>query len=267
MPLNLASPSPEPVVLLVDDDRHMRLFLKSRLAFLGAQIHLVGDGEEALAFLAGQRPHFILSDAVMPRMDGFELCRQVKKNPAFARIPFMLITSLSQNLRDRSQQAGADDYLSKAESDLVFRIRMRLMLAIGAREQAQGHPSPFAPPPSVLVVAKAMAIQTQLRTHLAKDGIEVQSVSSPGEVLNHLREQPADALIIDLDQPPSALDILLANLSNDPAFSTIPIMALATKTEEPNLASVEDQIQDRLLKPLDGQETRHRLALLLRLTR
>jgi two-component system cell cycle response regulator len=245
----------------------MRLFLKNRLAFLGAHIQMVLDGEEALAALAERHPTLILSDAVMPRMDGFELCRQVKKDPGLAAIPFLLLTSLSQNLRERSLQVGADDYLSKSENDLIFRIRMRLMLEIGLRgapRAAEGLP---AAPSSILVVSKSRAIQTQLLTHLSKDGIQVLGVSSPGEVLNHLQAKGADALLIDMEQGPDALEVLLGNLRNDPAFAAIPIMALASKAEELHLSSVELDVQDRLLKPLDGPESRHRIKLLLRLAK
>ena len=266
MPLLSSLQPPEPTILLVDDDRHMRVFLKSRLAFLGAQLRMVLDGEEALQALAEYRPDLIISDAVMPRIDGFELCRQLKQDDGLASIPFLLLTSLSQNLRERALQVGVDDYLSKAESDLVFQIRMRLMLAIGIRERLPGLPTTDRPS-AVLVVSKSIAIQTQLLTHLSKDGIQVLGVSSPGEVLNHLRERGADALIIDLEQGPGALEILLGNLRNDPQFAALPIMVLATKAEDPLLAAVELDIQDRLLKPLDGQESRHRVKVLMRLAR
>ena len=267
MPLQ-PTPASEPRILLVDDDRHVRLFLKARLAFLGASLHMAVDGVEGLTALEEQRPHLILSDAVMPRMDGFEYCRQVKANRAYDGIPLVLLTSLSQNLRERALQAGADDYLSKSESDLMFRIRMRYLLELGLRGLPKADGTIFSPdPPSILVVSRSRAIQTQLLIHLSKDAIRVTGVSSTAEVLDHLEDKGADALIIDLEQGPDTLEILLGNLSCHPVFNRLPILALAAKTEEPHLATLELQIQDVLPKPLDGAESRHRAGLLLRFAR
>ena len=252
-------------ILLVDDDRHVRLFLKARLAFLGASLRFAVDGVEGLTALEEERPHLILSDAVMPRMDGFEYCRQVKARPGLATIPFVLLTSLSQNLRERALQAGADDYLSKAENDLMFRIRMRHLLNLGLRDLPKPTGAFHPTPPSILVVSRSRAAQTQLLIHLSKDAIKVTGVSSTAEVLEHLHDKGADALIIDLEHGADALALLLGNLASHPDFSRLPILALASKAEEPHLAALEGQIQDVLPKPLDGAEARHRARLLLRL--
>jgi len=258
-------PDPEPRILLVDDDRHARLFLTARLAFLGAKVKQAADGVEGLAALEADPPHLILSDAVMPRLDGFEFCRQVKQHPAYGAIPFALITSVTQSLRERALQAGADDYLAKSESDLVFRIRTRYLLALGLRGLPQGPALPI--PPAVLVVSRSRAVQTQLFTHLSKDGIEVTGISTTAEVQEQLRTRGADALIIDLEQGPDQLEVLLGNLASQPEFASLPILALASKAEAPHLAALELQITDVLAKPLDGPETRHRAGLLMKFAR
>ena len=243
----------------------MRLFLKAKLAFLGAKLTLAVDGVEALAAIAEEQPHLILSDAVMPRMDGFELCRRVKENPAWVTIPFALITSVTQNLRERSLEAGADDYLAKAENDLTFRIRTRYLLALGQRGLPQGPGLPI--PPAVLVVSRSRAVQTQLFTHLTKDGIEVTGISTTAEVQDQLRARGADALVIDLEQGPDTLEVLLGNLANQPEFASLPILVLASRTEEAHLAALELQVTDVLAKPLDGAEIRHRVGLLMKFAR
>ena len=183
------------------------------------------------------------------------------RSPAWP--PFLLLTSIRQNLRERALQVGVDDYLAKSECDTVFRIRMRLILDIGRRGVLQ----PALNQTSILVVSRSIAIQTQLRTHLSKDGIQILGVSGVGEVLNQLRNKPADALLLDLDQGADALEILLSNLRNEPAFALLPVMVLASKADEHLLATMEHTIQDCLRKPLDGHESRHRVALLLRLAK
>lgn len=261
-----SDPSPEaPSILLVDDDRHALLFLKSRLAFLGVRLDTAMDGVAALGVLATRQPDLILSDAVMPRMDGFEFCRKVKADPLLRAIPFALLTSLKQNIRERAQEAGADDYLSKQESDLIFRIRTRLLLALGLRRERQGPGWAIPRRASVLVVSSAHPIQTQLEIHLAKEGLAVRAVASAEEALARLQAEGADLLILDLEQDSEALEGLIDNLRVHPTLADLPILALASKEEESSLAILEHEVQDRLLKPLDGLEIRHRVKLLLQL--
>jgi two-component system cell cycle response regulator len=262
----LDEPNPnQPRILLVDDDRHARLFLKARLAFLGAQIDDAVDGLDALEALGRHLPDLILSDAVMPRMDGFEFCRKVRQDPALRQLPFCLLSSLKQNMRERSQEAGADDYLSKQENDLVFRIRTRLMMNLALRAFVPSLEQLRLNELSVLVITRSRAIQTQLATHLAKEGIALAWAETPQAGLDHLKSRGADLLILDLDQDEDALDVLIDNLRVHRTLSELPILALSSREEEPRLEARENEIQDRLSKPLDGQESRHRVKLLLRL--
>jgi CheY-like chemotaxis protein len=226
---------------------------------------MVLDGQEGLEALAQRRPDLILSDAVMPRMDGFEFCRQAKLDPALSDIPFMLLTSLSQNLRDRSLAVGADDYLHKQVSDLIFRMRIRLNLAIGLRGGILPETLVLANAHSILVVSPAKMIQAQLHTNLSKDGLDVQSVAGLGDVLPHLKAQGGDLVILDLDYPEGDLEEFIDTLRIHPVFGHVPVLALATKEEDDRLALFEREVQDRLLKPLDGLDSRHRVKLLLRL--
>jgi CheY-like chemotaxis protein len=226
---------------------------------------MVLDGQEGLDVLQERRPDLIVSDAVMPRMDGFEFCRQVKLDPSLRTIPFVLLTSLSQNLRERALSAGADDYLGKQSSDLIFRMRIRLMLEIGLRGGIQPEPAVPAEPRTLLVVSPNRTIQAQLFTHLSKDGVQVLEITDPAAVPAHLKTRGADGLILDLEQPEGILEELIDTIRIQPALAGLPIIALAAKDEETKLEPFEREVQDRLLKPLDGAESRHRIKLLLRL--
>jgi DNA-binding response OmpR family regulator len=108
-------------------------------------------------------------------------------------------------------------------------------------------------------------IQAQLHTNLSKDGLEVQSVASLAEVLPHLKAHGGDLVILDLDYPEGDLEEFIDTLRIHPVFGTVPVLALAAKEEDDRLALFEREVQDRLLKPLDGADSRHRVKLLLRL--
>jgi len=103
-------------ILIVDDDEDARILLMRALAksALNVEILTAGDGRQALELLAHAQPHALITDIMMPRMDGFHLCAAVRKDPAMAGIPVIVLTAL-ENERDRQRglAAGADSYFTK----------------------------------------------------------------------------------------------------------------------------------------------------------
>ncbi|EKX46590.1 hypothetical protein GUITHDRAFT_62403, partial [Guillardia theta CCMP2712] len=105
-------PENKPTILLVDDDNTLRLLVKSRLEKDNSRVIDAGDGEEALEKFHKSRPDIVISDVFMPKMDGFELCRQIRKHDK--RVPIVMLTSMN-DVKDRIKglDAGADDYIVK----------------------------------------------------------------------------------------------------------------------------------------------------------
>ncbi|MBL0209607.1 MAG: response regulator [Holophagaceae bacterium] len=263
---SLGKARPElPTVLLADDDQHMRAILAGRLAFLPANVEVVASAEEALNFLARSRPQLVLSDVVMPGMDGFSLCLKVKENPARRAIPFVLLTSLSRNLRERSALAGADDFLSKLEEDQIFRMRTRFLLELGTLDTAEPGDPAETENPEVFLCSASSTIQKQMEVQLLSANIRVHPASGLEALMQDLELRQPDILVLDLDQDAGQLLDCLARLRSRPDFAALPVLLLAGKGDEDRMLPLEDYITDRLLKPLEAQETRHRIKLLLRL--
>ncbi|MGH9683374.1 MAG: response regulator [Candidatus Acidiferrales bacterium] len=118
-------------LLIVDDEAAARTALATLLRREGYQVRDAASGEEALAECAAFRPDLILLDIVMPGLNGFEVCRQIKAMPETRLTPIVLITGLSQT-GDRIEgiNAGADDFLSKPLdfNQLLARTRSLLRL-------------------------------------------------------------------------------------------------------------------------------------------
>jgi two-component system cell cycle response regulator len=257
----------KPNVLFVDDDAYMRRLMTARLEHLDAEVEAVPSAQAALTFLEGHRPDVIITDAVMPGMDGFDLCRRLKTNPLFQTIPVVILTALKGELRARSLDAGADDYLSKLEHEVVFRLRSRLAFDLGMRLAAlEGDPEPVTDA-SMLVVSASKVIHAQMETHLQKDAIRVRGCGSLAEALPLIQAAIPDVMALDLALGDSVLVDWIVSLRAMPGCAALPIMVLAAKSEEGGLAALEGHVQDRLPKPLDGQEGRHRVNLLLRVAR
>ncbi|HUY98058.1 MAG TPA: EAL domain-containing protein [Verrucomicrobiae bacterium] len=117
-------------VLVAEDSRTQAGALQAHLEAGGYTVAVARDGEEALARLRSDPFDLLLSDIVMPGIDGYELCRQVKADPDLGRLPVVLLTSLADPMEVvRALEAGADNFLRKPydPEQLITRIRTTLV--------------------------------------------------------------------------------------------------------------------------------------------
>lgn len=117
---------PKPRIIIVDDDRDTRELLALALESENFEVECVANGLRLIASLQLRRPHAILLDVNMSWIDGFELCRAVKKNEQFRDIPVIFISGRGEpEDKRRGQEAGAADYFVKPLdlNKLVQRIR------------------------------------------------------------------------------------------------------------------------------------------------
>ncbi len=111
-----------PLVLVVDDSLTVRRVTQRLLQREGYRVELAKDGLEGLEKLGEERPAVLLSDIEMPRMDGFDLVRNLRADPKLADLPVIMITSrIAQKHKDYAAELGVDHYLGKpyAEEDLL----------------------------------------------------------------------------------------------------------------------------------------------------
>ena len=104
-------------VLVVEDAVTSRLLYRGFLEAEGYRVLLAGDGEEALELLQQRHVDAVISDVRMPRMDGLELTRRIRRMPGCEETPILLVTSLaSEEDRREGLEAGATGYLVKTET-------------------------------------------------------------------------------------------------------------------------------------------------------
>ena len=117
-------------VLIVEDEESILLSLEFLLTKEGYAVTTASDGEAALRALEAQSPDLVLLDVMLPLVDGFELCRLIRANPALRNTRIMLVTARGRETEvTRGLALGADAYLTKPFStrDLMDRIRALLV--------------------------------------------------------------------------------------------------------------------------------------------
>jgi len=126
--IDFASQSPAPrrsVILVADDTESIRTLFRKLLGADGHEVIDVADGLAALDAVHEHHPDVVLLDITMPHLDGLEVCRRLKSDPATRLTPVVLVTGLS-DLQDRIKgiEAGADEFLSKPVHPLELRARV-----------------------------------------------------------------------------------------------------------------------------------------------
>ncbi|MBI5179453.1 MAG: response regulator [Nitrospinae bacterium] len=122
--------------LVVDDYENTRKRLVNQLQKFGLAVTEASNGVEALEILRKQKFDLIFTDIVMPEMDGFELCEEVRKIPETRAIPIVVVsTHVDGNYIIKALRMGADDYLSKPiEEGLVEKVIARITAPVTPKE-------------------------------------------------------------------------------------------------------------------------------------
>jgi len=130
-----AANTPQKTILLVEDDPALAMGLCDALEFEGFKVHHCTRGTDAIEYARKQMPGCIILDLMLPDLNGYQVCEQVRKTDA--RVPILMLTARSQEAdKIRGLDAGADDYVTKPFSlgELVARVRAIFRRAVREAE-------------------------------------------------------------------------------------------------------------------------------------
>ena len=169
----------KPLALIVDDNEDLILFMKDALSMY-FRVKSASNGREAWQLIPDLMPDIIVSDVMMPEMDGNELCRWVKTDKRTSGIPFILLTA-KQAVEDKVEglTIGADDYVTKPFNVEVLVLRMRKLIDLSRRNKQRTH---IEPEPSEIVITSldeqlvAKAIK-YVEEHISHPDLSVEILS------------------------------------------------------------------------------------------
>ncbi|WP_055108997.1 response regulator transcription factor [Paenibacillus ihumii] len=127
-------------ILVIDDDEKITSMLRRGLAFEGYDVYTANDGMEGLSMMLTADPDLIILDVMMPKLDGFEVCRRLREGGS--TVPVLMLTAKDEvENRVKGLDIGADDYLVKpfALEELLARVRALLRRKESAGGEAAGH--------------------------------------------------------------------------------------------------------------------------------
>jgi len=259
-------------VLVVDDVSANVKLLEARLSAEYFDVVTATNGIEALSICERAECDIVLLDVMMPDLDGFEVCRRLKYNPATHYIPVVMVTALDQpSDRVRGLEAGADDFLTKPVSDIALIARVRSltrlkmvtdelrMRAVTSKEIGIENPSLEAVVETgrggrVLVVDDRQASYERLAAMLAVEhAVDVEP--DPNEALLHAAEGNYDLMIVSLALENFDALRLCSQVRSLERTRNLPILAVSDADNNARLVrGLEIGVNDYLLRPVDKNE-------------
>jgi two-component system cell cycle response regulator len=253
-------------VLVVDDlEMNVRL-LEAKLTAEYFDVLTASDGPAALAIAAAELPDVVLLDVMMPRMDGFEVCRRLKGDLRTAYLPVVMVTALSDAAnRLRGLEAGADDFLTKPVADIALFARVRSLVRLKRMMEEQqlrdeicgrfGGPAPAIQetgPAQILIVEEDAFAAARLSQALEQTHQVRRVERCPGSPAG--LDRGTDLVIASLTAGGDPLRFVSQCRANE-AFRQLPILLIAAEDDLPRLAKGLDLgANDYLVRPIDRNE-------------
>jgi DNA-binding response OmpR family regulator len=119
-------------ILIADDEQNIVISLEFLMKREGFEVSIANDGEEAVNMIRAQRPDLVLLDVMMPKKSGFEVCQEIKADPALQAVRILMLTAKGRDTEvTKGLALGADAYMTKPFSTKELVERVRSMLAPG----------------------------------------------------------------------------------------------------------------------------------------
>jgi two-component system cell cycle response regulator len=264
-------------VLIVDDQLLNLKLLAAHLEAAGYEVCKASSGEEALRAVPEFTPDIVLLDIMMPGLDGYEVTRRLRGDPATSTIPIVLLTALEgTGEKVQGLDAGADDFLTKPvnRSELLARMRSliklkRLQEELKAKTELSPLPRATAPRApgkrTILLVEDDERTVKHTRLVLENGGYATVVARSGGEAAAVLAASAPDLVLLDLMLPDMNGLELLARIRADAAHAELPVLITSALGDlDTKVKGIDTGADDYLVKPVNPFEMLARIKSNLR---
>ncbi len=260
-------------VLVVDDILPNVKLLEAKLASEYYEVITATSGMEALEKVRNDSPDIVLLDVMMPEMDGFEVCRKIKEDPALAHIPVVMVTALTDaSDRVRGLEAGADDFLSKPLNDTALLARVRSLVRLkmtvdewrvrentasqlGVVDKLGTVMNESVEEAKVLVVDDQKYDSDKFVEMLATDNDTVDVVETGTEAMSKVLAENYDLMVISLNLRGEDGLRLCSHLRSSERARAVPILMVAAEEDMSRIAhGLEIGAHDYIMRPVDKNE-------------
>ncbi len=158
-----------PTILVIDDEKDVRSFLYESFKN-NYNVLLAADGEEGLRKLNETPPQLVISDVMMPKLSGYEVCEKIKSSTEFCHIPVILLTAIGENIKEiQGLEMGADDYIVKPFSIKYLEVRVKTLIENKQRIFEYFSRNSFLPKDSLIASNKDKQFLKKINTSIEKN--------------------------------------------------------------------------------------------------
>ncbi|NBX66356.1 MAG: PleD family two-component system response regulator [Proteobacteria bacterium] len=270
-------------VLVVDDIAPNVKLLEAKLTSEYYDVITATSGAQALERVVADSPDIVLLDVMMPGMDGFEVCRRIKSNPAIAHVPVVMVTALTDATdKVRGLEAGADDFLSKPVNDVALMARVRSLVrlkmtvdewraremtanTLGVSGESAGIMTQTIEKANILMVEDQAFEAQKCQEALTRDQHKVFAVTGGMAALERASVTDCDLIITSLNLQKEDGLRLCSHLRSNERTRAVPILMIGQEEDLPKVArGLEIGANDYILRPLDRNELLARVRTQIR---
>jgi two-component system cell cycle response regulator len=270
-------------ILVVDDLAPNTRLLEAKLTHEYFDVLTASDGEKALKIVRDESPDIVLLDVMMPGMDGFEVCRRMKQDPASAHIPVVMVTALSEVAdRVRGLEAGADDFLTKPINDVALLarvkslVRLKMMLdelrlredtseQLGALDGLDGADAEVVEGAHIVLVEDNDLSAQRLEIIAGEAGYHIERCADCASALEAAKGGDVELTIVSLDLEDEDPLRLCSQMRSAESTRHLPVLLVIEDNDTERLAKgLEIGANDYIVRPFDRQELLARMRTQVR---